>query len=146
VILAGVHKAFVDLQRAGIITRLPHLLAVQAESSDAVYRYWKTEVYSDAVKPHTCADSISVTTPSNADWAVRSIKETSGAVVLVTDEEILSAQKLLATTAGVFAEPASAAGLAGLQKAIESHILCRRDQVVLLVTGHGLKDIGAVKL
>lgn len=146
VILAGVHKAFVDLQRAGIITLLPHLLAVQAESSDAVYRYWKTGVYSDAIQPKTCADSISVTTPSNADWAVCSIRETEGAVVLVTDEEIHSAQKLLATTAGVFAEPASAAGLAGLQKAIESHILCRRDQVVLLITGHGLKDISAVKL
>ncbi len=146
VILAGVHKAFIDLQRAGIISRLPKLLAVQADTSDAIYRYWKTGVYSDAGGPVTCADSISVTTPSNAHWAVRSIQESEGAAITVSDAEILAAQKLLATTTGVFAEPAAATGLAGLQKAIGEHLLCRRDQVVLLVTGHGLKDIGSVAL
>lgn len=146
VILAGVHKAFIDLQKAGIINKLPRLLCVQAEHSDAITRYFETGIYSDAVKPVTVADSISVRTPSNAHWAVRALKETKGACVTVTDEEILAAQKLLAQTTGVFAEPAAAASLAGLIKATDKHILCRMDQVVLLVTGHGLKDIGAVKV
>ena len=146
VILAGVHKAFVDLQRAGIITRLPRLLSVQAESSDAITRYFESGQYSDAAKPATIADSISVKTPSNAHWAVRALHETKGASVTVTDEEIRQAQLLLARTTGVFAEPAASAGLAGLIKATDKHILCRMDQVVLLVTGHGLKDIGAVKV
>jgi threonine synthase len=51
VILSAVHKAFVDLMRAGITSRLPRLLSVQAESSDAITRYFETGVYSDAVNP-----------------------------------------------------------------------------------------------
>lgn len=145
VILAGVHKAFVDLQKAGIISRLPRLLSVQADSSDAVTRYFETGKYADAAHPSTLADSISVKTPSNAHWAVRALQETNGVSLTVSDEEIGQAQVLLAKTTGVFAEPAASAGLAGLIKAADKHILCRMDQVVLLVTGHGLKDIGAVK-
>jgi threonine synthase len=146
VILSGVHKAFVDLQRAGIIKRLPKLLCVQAEHSDAITRYFETGTYSDAMHPNTVADSISVRTPSNAHWAVRALHETNGTCVTVTDEEILEAQKILAESTGVFAEPAAAAALAGLIKASGKHTMCRMEQVVLLVTGHGLKDIGAVKI
>jgi threonine synthase len=143
VILTAVHKAFEDLKRAGIIAKLPRLLSVQAESSDAITRYWESGSYANAVKPSTIADSISVTAPSNAHWAVRSLKETQGVSILVSDDEIRAAQSLLATTTGVFAEPAASASVAGLIKATQQHILCRMDQVVLLVTGHGLKDIGA---
>jgi threonine synthase len=146
VILSAVHKAFLDLMRAGITQRLPRLLSVQAESSDAITRYFETGTYSDAEKPSTIADSISVRTPSNAHWAVQALKESRGASILVSDDEIRSAQLLLAQTTGVFAEPSSSATLAGLIKATDKHILCRMDQVVLLVSGHGLKDIGAVRL
>lgn len=145
VILSGIHKAFLDLLKTGIISKLPRLLCVQAERSNAITHYFDTGEYSDAVQPNTVADSISVTTPSNAHWAVRALKETNGACVTVTDEEILAAQKLLAQATGVFAEPAAAASLAGLIKATDKHVLCRMDQVVLLITGHGLKDIGAVR-
>ncbi len=144
VILAGIHKAFIDLQRAGIISRLPRLLAVQADSSDAITSYWETGKYADARKPYTIADSISVRTPSNAHWAVRALHETKGHAVRVTDKEILAAQKELACLTGVFAEPAAAAALAGLQKAVGEKINAEREQVVLLITGHGLKDITAV--
>lgn len=146
VILAAVHKAYIDLQRAGIINRLPHLLSVQADSSDAITRYFETGQYQDAVHPTTIADSISVRTPSNAHWAVKALKESKGTSVLVSDDDIREAQAILAKSSGVFAEPAAASTLAGLIKATEQHILCRMDQIVLLVSGHGLKDIGAVKL
>jgi threonine synthase len=146
VILTAVHKAFLDLQRAGLVSRLPHLLSVQAESSDAITRYFASGTYSDAERPVTIADSIKVRTPSLAHWAVQALIESNGACVLVTDDEIRQAQLLLAQTTGVFAEPAAASTLAGLIRAKEQHILCRMDQVVLLVSGHGLKDTGAVKI
>ncbi|HVO20214.1 MAG TPA: pyridoxal-phosphate dependent enzyme, partial [Anaeromyxobacter sp.] len=66
VILGGVHKGFLDLRRAGLIDRLPRLIGVQAESSDAIHRFVQTGTYSDAANPTTRADSISVTCPSNA--------------------------------------------------------------------------------
>ncbi|MDP3499728.1 MAG: threonine synthase [Myxococcales bacterium] len=144
VILAGVHKGFADLVRVGLISSMPKLFAVQAEKSDAIHRYVQTGVYSDAVDPTTVADSISVSCPSNAHWARRAILETKGATVTVSDDEILEAQARLAAMTGVFTEPASAAGFAGLVKVQAGAGALPKDaEVVLLATGHGLKDIEA---
>ena len=144
VILGGVHKAFVDLQRAGLIDRLPRLIGVQAETSDAIHRYVQTGVYSDAANPTTRADSISVTCPSNAHGAKRAIEESGGLTLTVTDGEILSAQALLAAKSGIFTEPAGATALAGLVKLqAGSEPLVASGPVVILATGHGLKDVEA---
>ncbi|HVO20138.1 MAG TPA: threonine synthase [Anaeromyxobacter sp.] len=144
VILAGVHKAFVDLVRCGFIERLPRLICVQAETSDAIHRYIETGRYADAAHPTTRADSISVSCPSNARWARRAVKESHGLSLLVSDAEILEAQRRLAASTGIFAEPAAAAAAAGLVKLQAGEQRLAPDQlVVLLVTGHGLKDVDA---
>jgi threonine synthase len=144
VILAGVHKAFLDLQRAGLIERLPRLVCVQAETSDAIHRYVTTGRYADAEKPTTRADSISVSCPSNARWARRAVLETGGLSLTVSDGEILEAQALLCRSAGIFAEPAAAAALAGLGKLQRGpERLGPGAEVVVLCTGHGLKDVDA---
>jgi threonine synthase len=144
VILGGVHKAFVDLQRAGLIERLPRLIGVQAETSDAIHRYVETGHYSDAPNPTTRADSISVTCPSNAHGARRAILESQGLTLTVTDDEILAAQARLANRTGIFTEPAGATALAGLVKLQSGpHRLSTAEPVVILATGHGLKDVEA---
>jgi len=144
VILGGVHKGFLDLQRAGLIERLPRLIGVQAESSDAIHRYLQTGQYHDAVNPVTRADSISVTCPSNAHGARRALLESAGLTLTVTDEQILSAQATLAARTGIFTEPAGATALAGLAKLQASpNRLPADSRVVLLATGHGLKDVEA---
>ena len=145
VILAGIHKAFVDLMRAGLIDRLPRLLAVQAATSDAITSYFENGSYHNAADPKTVADSISVTTPSNAHWAVNALHETRGKAIRILDADILQAQKQLARESGVFAEPSSAATLAGINQALAKGWIQADEQVVLLITGHGLKDISAVK-
>ena len=144
VILAGIHKAFVDLQRAGLIDRLPRLMCVQAETSDAIHRYIQTGVYADAANPTTRADSISVSCPSNAHWARRAVLETAGRSIVVSDAEILAAQAEMARLSGVFTEPAGAAAAAGLTKLQAGpDPLPRAARVVILATGNGLKDIDA---
>lgn len=144
VIISGMHKAFVDLQRAGLIDRLPRLIGVQAETSDAIHRYVETGHYSDAPNPTTRADSISVTCPSNAHGARRAILESRGLALTVTDEDILDAQALLAGRTGIFTEPAGATALAGLVKLQASpNRLATSGPVVILATGHGLKDVEA---
>ncbi|MDP1827799.1 MAG: threonine synthase [Archangium sp.] len=144
VILAGVHKGFSDLLRLGVIDKLPKLFAIQAEKSDAIHRYVETGTYSDAADPKTIADSISVTCPSNAHWARRAVLESKGATLTVTDEEILDAQARLAAKTGVFTEPAGAAAFAGLVKLqASSRALPKDATVVVIATGHGLKDIDA---
>ena len=141
VILHGVYKAFTDLLAAGLIRKLPRLLCVQAASSDAIHRYFTTGVYHDAVNPVTAADSISVRTPSNAHMARRALIASQGTSVTVTDDEIRSAQALLARVTGIFAEPAAAAALAGLIRAQKSGWVDPGEHVVALITGHGLKDV-----
>jgi len=146
VILGGIYKAFKDLKSAGIIEKLPKLLSVQAESSDAITSYWETGSYHNANHPYTIADSISVKTPANAHWAVNALYQTQGKSVRVSDEEILSDQKYLAQMTGIFAEPSSAAVFSGLKKGLAQKWIKPEDKIVLLITGTGLKDINAVRL
>ena len=72
------------------------------------------------------------------------MRETGGAFVRVEDEAILAAIPALARGCGVFAEPAAAAAYAGLIEALEQGVVNRRDRVVVLITGSGLKDVNSV--
>ncbi len=142
VILAAVHKGFCDLRDAGLAEDVPCLIGVQAETSDAIHRFVTTGVYQSAAAPVTIADSISVSTPSNAYLAKRAIEESGGFTLTVTDDEIRTGQQTLARLTGIFAEPAAAAVVAAMEK-ISPAQLPNEARTVLLVTGHGLKDVDA---
>jgi len=143
VILAGIYKAFYDLKAAGLIRKLPRLVCVQAETSSAIHDYISTGTYRAAARPATVADSISVSIPANAHGAKDAVLKSGGFSLTVTDDEILAAQRTLARTTGVFAEPAAAASVAALKKLRNSDLLDRKERIVLLITGHGLKDVEA---
>jgi len=143
VIISGVHKAFCDLKAAGLISKLPRLVCVQAEHSAAIHHYLRTGKYQNARRPATLADSISVSTPSNAHMARCAVRESRGFSITVSDREILRGQRTLAEKTGVFAEPAAAATVAALRKLQDSDLLGRKEHIVLLITGHGLKDVDA---
>jgi threonine synthase len=145
VILSGVAKGFADALRAGLLPRLPRLVAVQPTGSSAIVRAW--EAGADTVVPvpgaSSVADSLTVEVPRGAWLALRSLHESAGAAVAVDDAAIVAAIARLAATTGLFAEPAAAAALAGLEAAFERGILDRDERVVLLLTGTGLKDVPA---
>jgi len=143
VILAGVFKAFRDLRAMGLISRLPRLVCVQAEKSDAIHRYITTGRYRNALHPATIADSISVSVPANAHLAKKAVVASGGFSLTVSDREILEGQRTLAAKTGVFAEPAAAATVAALAKIRAAEMLKPHEQIVLLITGHGLKDVDA---
>ncbi len=143
VIISGIYKGFLDLMNAGLSDRLPRLIAVQAEGSAAIHRYIQTGHFSALKMAQTIADSISVAAPSNAHMAREAIVESGGFSLTVGDEEILEAQQALASHSGIFAEPAAAAALAGLLREDCRRQLSDTDAIVLLITGHGLKDIEA---
>lgn len=145
VILGGVAKGFADLQRGGMMRRVPRLVAVQAEGSAAIVKALRAG--EEAIRPlaeaTSVADSLNVQAPRNALGCLRAIRATGGGGVAVSDAEILRAIAELARLAGVFAEPAGAAALAGLRAALEQGLVAREERVVLLVTGTGLKDVPA---
>ena len=143
VIISGVYKAFYDLKAAALIARLPRLVCGQAERSAAIHHYLSTGKYRNAPRPATIADSISVSVPSNAHMARRAVMESRGFSITVSDKELLRGQRILAEKTGVFAEPAAAATVAALRKLQGSDRLGRKEQIVLLITGHGLKDVDA---
>jgi threonine synthase len=91
--------------------------------------------------PETVASAIRIGNPASWHLAVAAQQESGGRFSSVTDEEILAAQRSLAATDGVFVEPASAAGVAGLLKDVEAGTSYAGKQLVVTVTGHGLKDI-----
>jgi threonine synthase len=91
-------------------------------------------------KPDTVATAIRIGNPANWKKTVRAIRESGGYASVVTDEEILEAQRSLAKFEGIFAEPAGAAALAGLVKDIELGKIDKSADVVCVSTGHGLKD------
>jgi len=143
VILTGVYKAFLDLLRVGLIKKLPRIYGIQAESSDAIHHLWSTGSFKPASNPNTVADSISVSYPSAAYTAVEAIQMTQGECLLVSDKEIMKAQQILANKTGIYAEPAAATAMAGMDKAVRLGLIKKAEQHVLLVTGNGLKDVDA---
>lgn len=143
VILAGAYKGFEDLLRIGITDKMPVIVAVQSEKSDNLVRNIRQEKFS-VVPSSTVADSISVDIPRNFYMARQFIRDYNGETLTVPDEAILHASKVLAAQTGLFAEPAAAAAFAGfLAYHSEGRIPSGSSNVVLL-TGGGLKDPGAV--
>ena len=143
-IISGVWKGFEEFYKIGFIDRLPRLLAVQAEKSDAIIRGLEGDGAIPQVSGETVADSISVSIPRDGEAAVKAIQASKGFGIRVNNEEILAAIPAIARGAGVFAEPAAAASYAGLKKAIEQGIVDSSWETVLLITGNGLKDIASV--
>lgn len=146
VIINGIYKAFCDLRETGLAEKLPRLVCVQAEKSDAINNFIRTGKFIKADNPYTIADSISVSVPSNAYMAKKAVEESKGFTVTVSDEEILAAQKILAGKTGVFAEPASSATVAALKKIKNTNLTDKKEQVILLITGNGLKDVDSAML
>ena len=103
-------KGFVEYHQAGRAKKKPKMMGFQAEGAAPIVRGYAIE------KPETVATAIRIGNPASWQRAVAARDESGGIIDIVSDDEILSAQKLLANKAGVFGEPASAASLAGVIK------------------------------
>lgn len=147
-IIASLYKGFRELQELGWVEEIPRLIGVQAEGSNALQQAWSKGITADCmqtIQAQTIADSISADLPRDRAKALRAVNQSKGAFILVSDEEILQAQPELAQHTGIFAEPAAAATLAGAKKAVRHGVLMSMDEVVLLATGNGLKDVPAAQ-
>jgi len=140
VIISGIYKGFRDLQKLGKIKNIPIIHAIQASGSSAIYRAMNSGFFK-VIPSRTIADSISVDIPSNGLLAKKNLENYGGKCILVTDEEILSAQKELSSKCGLFSEPASATAYAGLLK--QKEFIDSSETCVVLMTGNGLKDINS---
>jgi len=116
-------------------TGLPRLLGVQAEGAAPLVLGHSIE------KPETIATAIRIGKPARGEQALQAADESDGRIISVTDDQILHMQRTLAQLEGIWVEPASATGLAGLAKQIADNSLnVKGKRVVAVCTGHGLKD------
>jgi len=143
-IIGGLHKGLKDLMALGWIDKMPKLVGVQAAGSSFMYAAWKNGediLTKPPVTAQTVADSISAGLPRDRIKALAAVKETGGAFICLSDDEILIAIPELARSTGVFAEPAGAAAYAGLVKAVDKRLVSADEKIVVLNTGNGLKDV-----
>jgi len=145
VILAGLAKGFRDLERAGLMERRPRLVAVQPEGSSAIVTAARSGADIAAVMPGAAsvADSLTVEMPRNSIGCLAEIRASGGGGITVSDDAISAAISRLASSTGIFAEPAAAAAVAGLEAALGEGLVDRNDRLVLMITGNGLKDVDA---
>ncbi len=143
-IIGGVYKGLYDLLQLGWIDHMPRIIGVQAQGSNYMAEAWEKGedvLTKPPIQAHTVADSISAGLPRDRLKAMRAVRESEGAFVVVSDEEILTAIPELAQKTGVFAEPAGAAAYAGLRKAAAQGLVSADDRIVVINTGSGLKDV-----
>jgi threonine synthase len=138
-------KALREAHRWGLIPRLPRLLAVQAEGAAPFWQSWSEDfARRHRVRAETVATAIRIGDPASHDRAIAAIRETDGKVARVSDAEIMEA-KAVVDAAGVGCEPASAASVAGVRQLVTRGVIAPGARVVAVLTGHLLKDPGAVQ-
>ena len=140
-------KGYQEYRKLNRASRTPRMLGFQAAGA--------APIFFDQIipSPETAASAIRIGNPASWGPAKVAVKESGGAIDIVSDDEIFAAQRWLASQEGVFAEPASAASVAGFLKCADPARRCNscalaqlpeESNIVLTLTGHGLKDVAAV--
>ncbi len=143
-IISGVFKGFEDLLKIGLIKKIPTIIAVQSEKSDNIVRNLENDKF--VIRSSTTiADSIAVDIPRNYWMTKKFMDEYNGESIIVSDEEIITASKVLSKNTGIFSEPAAATAFAGILKYVEKELIDENSKNVVLLTGSGLKDLNSVQ-
>lgn len=127
-------KGYKEYFELGKISKLPKMMGFEAEGSAAIVRGERI------LKPETMATAIRIGNPASWAQAEAARDESKGHIGYVPDSEIIEAYKLIASTEGILAEPASAASVAGLIKAHKANMVEAGSKIVCILTGNGLKD------
>ena len=136
--IAGIHRGFKELLAAGLIERLPRLIA--AETYPSLSGALEQNAAGPVATAGGTSQAFSVATPRGTYQALRAIRESEGTAVTVGDSETLQAHRLLAEREGLFVELSSAMPLAAARRMVQSGDLSETDTVVMLITSSGVKD------
>ncbi len=138
--ITSLWKGLKELMMAGLISKLPKILAVQADGASPIVKAFHNGRYVPQVSVETIASAIKIGSPVHWERALKVLKESGGNALAVSDLEICEAQKMLARAEGLGVEPASAASIAGVKKAVDLGIIKADELVVAIATGSALKD------
>lgn len=147
-LIGKIHKAFEELHRTGLIADKPECKFYGAQAtgcnpiSAAVKNGW--DAHRPVRKPNTIAKSLAIGDPADGYFAAKVIRESGGWAEDASDEEIAEAMALLGRTEGIFTETAGGVTVAVARKLIEQGRIPRDEEIVLCITGNGLKTQDAV--
>ena len=128
-------RGYTEYARAGVSARTPRMWGFQAAGAAPLVLGHPVQ------NPETVATAIRIGNPASTTLAIAAKDESGGLFEAVSDDEILAAQAFLASREGVFVEPASAAGVAGLLAKHDRGEVDSGQRITITVTGHGLKDV-----
>ena len=131
-------KGYKEYHQLGKVKKLPRMIGWQAEGAAPIVKGFPIK------NPQTIATAIKIGNPYSWQPALQAARESNGFIDAVSDDEILYAYKLVASTEGVFCEPASAASVAGVIKSVKKGLFKGGEVITCTLTGNGLKDPDAV--
>ena len=135
----AIAKGLLELRELGIIDQLPRIAVVQASGANPLYTAWSEGTDIHPVKAETIATAIKIGNPVSWRKSMRGITALDGIVTEVTDDQIMDA-KAIVDAAGIGAEPASCATVAGIRRLVQEGIIDPKQRVVGMLTGNLLKD------
>lgn len=140
--ISAIWKGFKELLQFGLTRDTPRMIGVQASGAAPIAEMIEKELEKPNMvsRPETIATAIRIGKPVNWKKGIRAIRESRGTAVRVTDQEILEALRIMATSEGIAAEPAGASPIAGVKRLAESGQISGDDTVVCIATGNPLKD------
>jgi len=142
-LLVGIYRGFQDLAQLNWIEEIPRLHGVQSEACNPVVRAFRgsrKDTRPVEVRP-TVAEGIHIADPERGVEILEAIRKTGGKALEVSEDEIKEWHRKLSRREGIFAEPTSAAPLAGLKKLKDEGIIKQGERVLVPITGFGLKDL-----
>ena len=136
----GTWIGFRELVESGRVTRIPRLHCVQARAVMPVVAAFRGEDWDASSGSTTVAGGIAVAAPARKAEIMDVLRESGGSAVAVEEADVLAWQRSLAEREGIYAEPTSAAALAGLSALVQAGTIGRSDRVLVPLTGFGMKD------
>jgi threonine synthase len=149
--IGSVWRGFLDLRALGLVDRLPRMVGVQAAGcapfvdAIALGRTARDALTTRWPRIDTVAGAIADDVVFDAHIALPAVRDSGGTAIAIPDAESLAMESTLAAAEGLFVEPAAATGVAALRALVAEGRIARRDRVVCLLTGHGLKDPGSAR-
>lgn len=137
-------RGFRELGSVGLVEGAPiRYFGGQASGCGPIAEAWAegADIVRPVEKPQTIVRSLAIGSPADGAYAIRQARETDGAILGVSDEETVSAIRLLAESEGIFTETAGGVTLAALRRAVDAGQIRRDEEVVVVITGNGLKTL-----
>lgn len=133
-------RGYRELKRAGVVERLPRMIAVQSTSAPPLLEAFRAGAQRVSTLPYAGSKVSGINVPFTGDHALAAVRESGGTVAGVRDEEIFDLQRRIAIEEGIWVEPASAAPVAALRGLLERGEISAGERIVCLLSGAGFKD------